>query len=149
MRDRKVDKTYIAVVEGRPKEEKGRIVNYLTRDRKDRRRFRVSPQDSGKKAVTNYELLKHDGARGMSVVKVNIETGRTHQIRVHMASLGCPVVNDVEYGGGKRRRTTAGGRMLLHCWRMGWEEKEGRREWEADIEQGMRKVVEDIGAELK
>ncbi|MFA4814558.1 MAG: RluA family pseudouridine synthase [Candidatus Gracilibacteria bacterium] len=92
--DRKVKKTYLALVKGQPKSQKGRIEAPIRRSTTDRKKMAVSHQ--GKNAITTFEMLA--AYRGVSLLKVNIETGRTHQIRVHLASIGHPVVGDSVYG---------------------------------------------------
>ena len=92
-----VEKTYLAICHGRPRLDAGRIENLIGRHPVDRKRMAIV-ETNGKTAITNWRLVAFDAAKGVSVVECRIETGRTHQIRVHMASLGCPVVGDKVYG---------------------------------------------------
>lgn len=94
---RTVSKEYLALVEGTPRFEKDKIAGALGRSARDFRR--VSVKEGGKEAETIYEVLKSFGR--FSIVKAIPKTGRTHQIRVHLSSIGCPIVCDVLYG---RRR---------------------------------------------
>ncbi len=99
---------YVAVVWGVPSPEQGRIEGNIGRSLKDRLQMAVFPDgDYGKHAVTHYEVLESLGY--VSVVKCRLETGRTHQIRVHMKHIGHPLLNDVRYGGDQilRGNTTA------------------------------------------
>lgn len=90
-----IERTYYAVVYGCPEPLNGTIVKNIARSRFDRKKMAVV-ENSGKTAVTHYECLKtNNGA--VSLVKCNLETGRTHQIRVHMASIGCNLVGDQVY----------------------------------------------------
>lgn len=92
--DREVHKLYWALVRGCPKTDKGRIEAPIRRDTKDRKKMAVNAQ--GKRAVSEFEVLER--FEGVSLLAIRIETGRTHQIRVHMASIGHPVVGDSVYG---------------------------------------------------
>ena len=86
------------MVWGEPKEDKGTISVNLGRSLKDRRVTAPFPEgDYGQKAITHYEVLKN--LRYISLIKCNLETGRTHQIRAHMKYLGHPIFNDATYGG--------------------------------------------------
>lgn len=90
---------YVAVVWGIPNPDKGRIEGNIARNPNDRLQMAVFPPDSeiGKHAVTHYEVI--EPLRYVSVVKCVLETGRTHQIRVHMRHIGHPLFNDKRYGG--------------------------------------------------
>lgn len=112
-----VEKTYLAVVHGRPRLESGRIENFIGRHPVDRKRMAIL-EKGGKLAKTNWRVLFAGDA--VSVVECGIETGRTHQIRVHMASLGCPVIGDGTYGKGAldRRLDPVPPRQMLHAWKL-------------------------------
>ncbi len=91
---------YVALVWGRLKEPEGRIEGNIGRSKKDRQMFTVYPEgDHGKHAVTHYKLIEELGY--VSLVQCQLETGRTHQIRVHMKHIGHPLFNDDTYGGDK------------------------------------------------
>ena len=112
-----VEKTYLAVVHGRPRLDSGRIENLIGRHPVDRKRMAII-EKGGKLAVTNWRVLSSVGT--MSVLECRIETGRTHQIRVHAASLGCPVIGDRTYGKGAldRRLDPVPPRQMLHAWKL-------------------------------
>ena len=103
--DRKVHKTYVAVIEGRPKLDEARIDLPMMRDKKRPTTFRVDA--SGKEAETFYKVLESNDK--YSLVELKPTTGRTHQLRVHMKYLGHPIVGDMVYGDGK------GERLYLHA----------------------------------
>lgn len=96
---------YVAVVWGVPDPPKGRIEGNIGRSLRDRLQMAVFPEgDYGKHAVTHYEVMEALGY--VSVVKCVLETGRTHQIRVHMKHIGHPLLNDSRYGGDQILRGT-------------------------------------------
>ena len=91
-----VNREYRAIVWGHLKNKSGRIESFLKRMEKDRTRF-VTSQCEGKFAITNYEIIEEYPLT--SLLRLRLETGRTHQIRVHMSSQGHPVLGDQTYGG--------------------------------------------------
>ena len=93
---RRVKKEYIAIVCGRPKEPHGSIKTGITRDSRNRKKFTTTDPDKGKFAHTIYKCIACYGP--YSLMRVKLKTGRTHQIRVHMKYLGCPVMGDPIYG---------------------------------------------------
>jgi 23S rRNA pseudouridine1911/1915/1917 synthase len=101
-KEKSTDREYVAVVWGHPQPERGTVANYLARSSSDRRKIIVSPRP-GKWAVTHYEVTEK--FRHLSLLRLNLETGRTHQIRVHLSHLGHPVFGDPVYAGRKSRIT--------------------------------------------
>jgi 23S rRNA pseudouridine1911/1915/1917 synthase len=98
-------RTYSALAWGDMKEEEGTIVGNIGRNPKNRKQMRVFPDgDLGKEAVTHYRVLERLGY--VNMVECRLETGRTHQIRVHFQYLGHPLFNDPEYGGDRILRGT-------------------------------------------
>ncbi len=98
--DRTTQREYIALVWGNINEDKGRVEGNIARHPNDRLKFYVDEDGlTGKWAATNYEVVKRYGY--VTLVKCKLETGRTHQIRVHMKHIGHPVFNDTTYGGDK------------------------------------------------
>lgn len=94
---RKIKRTYVALVHGKLREKRGVIDEPIGKDRHHPSRRRVSP--TGQEAKTNYVVLNYDRSKDMSLVKLELETGRTHQIRVHMSHIGHPLIGDRLYGG--------------------------------------------------
>ena len=92
-------RTYVAVVEGVMPKEEDTIRTWLTEDPKSTMVYSSPVDDGGKEAVTHYKVVKAN--EQYSLLELNLETGRTNQIRVHMASVGHPVVSDRKYGSGK------------------------------------------------
>ncbi|HCQ15600.1 MAG TPA: RNA pseudouridine synthase [Cryomorphaceae bacterium] len=96
--ERTTNRAYQALVWGNVEEDQGTITGHIGRSKKDRKVFTVYPEgDEGKHAVTHYRVLERFGYT--TLVECRLETGRTHQIRVHMKHLGHPLFNDKEYGG--------------------------------------------------
>ena len=95
-----IERKYVAIVWGNVKDDEGTIIGNIARDPNDRLRFKVFPEgDIGKHAVTHYKVLERFGY--VTLVECKLETGRTHQIRVHMNHIGHPLFNDDRYGGDK------------------------------------------------
>ena len=109
-----LERTYTALVRGRPRSRKGRIEAPIGRDRRDPTRQSLNT-DSPREAVTHFELLELLGQHAL--LRVDLETGRTHQIRVHLGAIGLPVVGDSVYGA----PDPALGRQFLHATRLAFD----------------------------
>lgn len=96
-RSRKIEKTYLAFVYGNPADEMGRITHRISRHKKHRKKMAISPDPSeGRDADTTWRVVDH--FNGVCLLRLGIKTGRTHQIRVHCAAIGHPLVGDDTYG---------------------------------------------------
>ncbi len=114
--EHEISKTYMAIVAGWPKPEQGQLKTLIGRHPVDRKRMAVLTT-RGREAITIYKTLRKgeiDAVRA-ALMEVKILTGRTHQIRVHMAHLGHPVAGDSVYGGAKRIPAP---RQMLHAWKL-------------------------------
>ena len=110
-KSRKTMKTYLALVDGQPPTPSGRIEAAIGRDEKNRQRMAVVYGDKGKNAVTEYHTLETYADH--TLLEVQPLTGRTHQIRVHLAFIGCPVTGDRIYG--RRKKSLDIPRFFLHA----------------------------------
>jgi 23S rRNA pseudouridine1911/1915/1917 synthase len=115
LKARRVKKTYLALVQGSVQAGAGRIEAPVGRDPKNRMRMAVVPD--GRPSTTGYRVRERFDA--WTLLELDLVTGRTHQIRVHLAALGHPVAGDPVYGTGTSRRGPEGlGRLFLHAWRL-------------------------------
>ena len=110
-----VEKVYLALIWGSPPRTRGDIETLVGRHPRHRHK-RTVLQDSGKEARTHYDLLQE--GKGASLLKVILDTGRTHQIRVHMAHIHRPVVGDALYGGIRPTIINCPKRQMLHAWKL-------------------------------
>ncbi len=108
-----IQRTYFAVCNGLPNPLKGSIEKNIGRSRFDRQKM-AALEAGGKHAITHYQTISSNN--GASLIKCNLETGRTHQIRVHMASIGCSLIGDKIYGKGK----ISFSRQALHAKSLGF-----------------------------
>ncbi len=113
-KNRQLQKEYLTLLHGVLKEKTGRVVAPIGRHPVQRQKMAIR-QTGGKHAASRWQVIEEFGT-AFSLVKVTIETGRTHQIRVHMAHLGCPVAGDTVYGSGRDNRLFP--RQLLHASRL-------------------------------
>jgi 23S rRNA pseudouridine1911/1915/1917 synthase len=120
-RDLVTDRTYIALAEGILEPREGKITTWLTEDKRNAVVYSSPVDDGGDIAITNYKTLRvspnpltsNPLTPQYSLVELHLETGRTNQIRVHLASKGCPVVGDRKYGHGNESSPID--RLCLHA----------------------------------
>jgi len=108
---RSLSRTYLAIVRGHPRSEAGAVEGAIGRDPRDRKRMAVVKH--GRAARTRYRVL--ETRAGYSLLELDLDTGRTHQIRVHLTALGHPVAGDADYAG---RRPGEPARPMLHATRL-------------------------------
>ena len=113
-KDRSIDKRYLALVDGAPPTPSGRVEAPIGRDPIRRQQMAILTPDKGRAAVTEYRTLKNYPKH--TLIEAHPLTGRTHQIRVHMAFLKCPIVGDVLYG--RRKQSIPLDRHFLHAFRL-------------------------------
>lgn len=139
---RTTKKTYLAIVEGVPDRPKAVIDAPIDRHPGDRTRMAIVTR--GREARTAYEVLHSDGRKAL--IEVHPETGRTHQIRVHLAAIGVPVSDDAVYG-----KREPGGRQLLHAYQLAIPHPAGgtltvTAPIPADLDRAMRAIGADAEA---
>jgi 23S rRNA pseudouridine1911/1915/1917 synthase len=151
---RQVKKTYLALVHGWVKHDRGTISSSISRDRIRRTRM-TTRRSGGREAISHYSIQKRiDSSYGkFSLLEVQIDTGRTHQIRVHLASLGHPVVGDALYGApreirGKNQATTSLTRNFLHAARLKLQQPttEQSLEFTAPMPEELERFLSRIGS---
>jgi 23S rRNA pseudouridine1911/1915/1917 synthase len=148
MNARRIDKDYLAIVGGKPPQ-RGTIDLALDRDPWDRRRVTVTDR-GGQPSVTKYERLST--ANGFSLVRCRLITGRTHQIRVHLAAKHWPIVGDATYGKkapvtGSNEAAAKFPRQALHAWRLAFRQPRTGREIviESPMPEDMKSLAAAIG----
>ncbi|OOM80164.1 RluA family pseudouridine synthase [Clostridium sp. BL-8] len=145
LKDHSMKREYYALVEGRIKNDKGTIDKPLARSKKDR--LKIGIVEGGKRAVTHYEVIER--YNGYTLIKCVLETGRTHQIRVHMASIGFPLVGDPLYGFKKQKFKLKG--QMLHAKTLGFihPSKNEYTEFTTELPEYFQIILDKLRNELK
>lgn len=139
---RRVAKTYVALVSGGPTQESGIVDRPIARSNRRARMSARTPGQGGKEAVTHWKVLRR--YRNAALLEVTIETGRTHQIRAHLFSIGLPIVGDPLYKarGGKASPL---GRPFLHSERIEFTDPDGeRRVYESPLPEALRAYLDTL-----
>lgn len=139
---RTVEKTYLALVDGKPPTPAGRVEAAIGRDPKQRKKMAVRSPGKGREAVSEYKTL--ETFKEHTLLEFHPLTGRTHQIRLHCAFLGCPIVGDSIYG--RRNPSVDIGRHFLHAYRLKIllpNEKEPRT-FEAELPDELKNALEEV-----
>ena len=142
---RKVDKTYLALVDGKPPTPSGRVEAHIGRDPSHRKRMAIVPESRGREAISEYKTV--ESFRQHTLLEFHPLTGRTHQIRLHCAFLGCPIVGDAVYG--RKKPSLEIDRHFLHAYRLkiilpGERET---RPFEAPLPEDLGRLLEALRAE--
>jgi len=139
---RKVEKTYLALVDGKPPTPAGRVEAPIGRDPSHRKKMAILPPGKGREAVSEYKTL--ESFRNHTLLEFHPHTGRTHQIRLHCQFLGCPIVGDSVYG--KRNSTVTIDRHFLHAFQLKiiLPGEKSPREFEADLPEELKNVLEEV-----
>jgi 23S rRNA pseudouridine1911/1915/1917 synthase len=143
IKNHEVKKTYLALIRGVLKENNATIDMPIARSTKDRTKMAVSK--TGKNAVTHVKVLER--FKGYTYIEVNIETGRTHQIRVHLSQIGYPIVGDYVYSNGKNPFDVVG--QMLHSYKLEFKHPITGKEMclVADIPDYFKKVLDELRKE--
>jgi len=141
-RGKKTEKSYLAVAKNTPNPFQGIISSNIRRDPNHRKRF-IHTRTGGKSALTNYKTLMSN--KGFSFLILKPKTGRTHQLRVHLKSIGCPILGDPVYS--RKNNTYPEARLMLHAYTLkiflpGIHEKQTFR---APLPADMKAVIADLG----
>jgi len=111
---RKVEKTYLALVDGKPPTPSGRVEAHIGRDPRNRKRMAIVSASKGREAISEYKTLER--FNNHTLLEFHPLTGRTHQIRLHCAFLKCPIVGDEVYG--RKKPSLPISRHFLHAYRL-------------------------------
>lgn len=111
---RTVEKTYLALVDGKPPTPTGRVEAYIGRDPSHRKKMAIVSESRGRESISEYKTV--ESFEKHTLLEFHPQTGRTHQIRLHCAFLGCPIVGDEIYG--RKKSTIAISRHFLHAYRL-------------------------------
>jgi 23S rRNA pseudouridine1911/1915/1917 synthase len=146
-KDRKIKKIYLALVKGHLESIEGSIESPIGRSIFDRKRMSVLSEKDGKSAISVYKVLKEfkvDSKTVVSLVQVEIKTGRTHQIRVHMSAIKHPIVGDSTYGirsfNSRFSKEFGLNRQFLHAWKMSFKFSDSKK---------VGKSLENVNIEAK
>ena len=143
-RDRTVKKTYLAVTRGKPPLHEGEIDEPIGRDPRDRKKFTIRTRNA-KTALTRYRVLGE--SEGYSLLQLRILTGRTHQIRVHLKSIGCPVLGDPLYSRSNQRFPDA--TLMLHSWKLVIQLPDvGKKRFTSNLPDRFNRVLGELGIDI-
>ena len=144
IKEHKTKKTYLALVRGIVKENEATIDMPIGRSQKDRKKMAVTKK--GKNAITHIKVLKR--YKENTLLEINIETGRTHQIRVHLAEIGYPIVGDYIYSNGKNKFGVKG--QMLHAYKIKFKHPTTNKEVEytAKLPKYFENIIDQLEKEV-
>lgn len=144
LKNHEVKKTYIALVRGIIKENEATINMPIARSKKDRKKMDVDKD--GKEAITHFKVLGRYKNK-YTLLQINLETGRTHQIRVHLSHIGYPIIGDEVYSNGKNEWNVSG--QCLHAWKLEFKHPITGKEisLEAEIPEYLKKIIKELEEE--
>ena len=139
-KSRSVKKVYLTLVKGILKPERGVIEAPIGRDSGDRKKMAITGESRGRQARTNYRVLRYVGKN--TLLEITPETGRTHQIRVHLAAIGYPVIGDATYG----KKSAFINRQFLHAHRLGFYLPSSGKfvEFESPLPEDLQKALKEL-----
>ena len=141
LKNHQIKKTYIALVRGTIKENEATINMPIARSTTDRKKMAVNKK--GKEAITHFKVLERFENK-YTLLQINIETGRTHQIRVHLSNIGYPIIGDEVYSNGKNEWEIKG--QCLHAWKIEFCHPTTQKQIkvEAEIPQYFQEIIKDL-----
>ena len=144
LKNHEVKKTYLALVRGIIKENEATINMPIARSKKDRKKMDVDK--NGKEAITHFKVLGRYKNK-YTLLQINLETGRTHQIRVHLSHIGYPIIGDEVYSNGKNEWNVSG--QCLHAWRLEFNHPiTGKKiSLEAEIPEYLKNIIKELEEE--
>ena len=139
---RKVDKTYLALVDGKPPTPSGRVEAYIGRDQKQRKKMAIVSENKGRESISEYKTVEEFGKH--TLLEFHPLTGRTHQIRLHCAFLKCPIVGDEVYG--RKNSSIQIDRHFLHAYRLSiiLPNEKDPRHFEAPLPEELDEVLNSL-----
>ncbi|NQV00776.1 MAG: RNA pseudouridine synthase [Parcubacteria group bacterium] len=142
-KDRKIVKKYIALVHGKVKDKKGTITKSISLSKKDHRKRSALLDEKSQKAWTEYKVIKR--FKDYTLLEVSIKTGRTHQIRIHLASIGHPVAGDKQYKFKRQSLAENLNRQFLHAFYLKFKLPNGKiMEFKLDLPKDLKSVLQNL-----
>ena len=144
LKNHEIKKTYLALVRGIIKENEATINMPIARSKKDRKKMDVDKD--GKEAITHFKVLGRYKNK-YTLLQINLETGRTHQIRVHLSHIGYPIIGDEVYSNGKNEWNVSG--QCLHAWKLEFKHPiTGKKiSLEAEIPEYLKNIIKELEEE--